>query len=92
MANLAEGFERNSKLQKRYFMNVAIGSAGETRSHLHLAEDLEYITKEEHDYMVNELQEISKTISGFIKDPGSQSINKIIDQPISKLSIPESLK
>jgi four helix bundle protein len=74
MANIAEGFERNSKLQIIYFMNVACGSAGESRSHLYIAKDLNYISDKEFDHAMNLIKRISKLLNAFIyskKDHGS---------------------
>jgi four helix bundle protein len=41
-ANIAEGFGRSSKLEKRRFLNIAQGSLEELRYYLILAEDLGY--------------------------------------------------
>ena len=49
MANIAEGFERGSKREFGRFLYMARGSAGEVRSHLYVAKDLDYITPLEFD-------------------------------------------
>ncbi|MBK7388830.1 MAG: four helix bundle protein [Bacteroidetes bacterium] len=46
MSNIAEGFERKSNNEFKYFLNVAKGSAGELRSQLYICFDLNYINKE----------------------------------------------
>ena len=67
MNNIAEGFERQSNKEFRYFLFVAKGSCAETRSMLHLSLQFEYIDKEKYDEL-NELSiEISKLLSGLIK-------------------------
>ena len=67
MGNIAEGFERNSKLQKNYFLNIAIGSSGETKSQLYIAKDQLCITEEEFNYLSENANEISRIINGFIQ-------------------------
>ena len=66
-SNIAEGYERNSDKEFIYFLFVAKASAGEVRSQLYLALDLKYITIEEFEELFENVSDISKLISGFIK-------------------------
>jgi four helix bundle protein len=66
-SNVAEGFERNTDKEFIYFLYVAKASAGEVRSQLYLAFDLNYITKQEFEELLESVTEISKLLSGFIK-------------------------
>jgi four helix bundle protein len=66
-SNIAEGFERNTDKEFIYFLYVAKASAGEVRSQIYLAFDLEYIAKQEFDELLKSVTEISKLLSGFIK-------------------------
>lgn len=66
-SNIAEGFERNTDKEFIYFLFVAKASAGEVRSQLYLAYDLEYINKIEFEELLESVTEISKLLSGFIK-------------------------
>jgi four helix bundle protein len=66
-SNIAEGFERNTDKEFVYFLYVAKASAGEVRSQLYLAYDLEYIIKEDFETLLESVTEISKLLSGFIK-------------------------
>jgi four helix bundle protein len=66
-SNIAEGFERNTDKEFIYFLYVAKASAGEVRSQLYLAFDLDYITKQEFDKLLESVTEISRLLSGFIK-------------------------
>ncbi len=67
MNNIAEGFERKSNNEFKYFLFVAKGSCGEVRSMLYLAKDLNKISEKDFQNLYNLTIEISKLISGLIK-------------------------
>lgn len=62
-ANIAEGFKKNSKLDKIRFMNIAQGSLEECRYYLILANDLGYgeCTK-----INTQLDEVGKLLNTYI--------------------------
>ena len=66
-SNIAEGFERNTDREFIHFLYIAKASAGEVRSQLYLALDLNYIEKVEFEELFKNVSDISKLISGFIK-------------------------
>src|SRR4030066_43172 len=49
MNNISEGFERKGNKEYARFLYIAKGSAGEVRSMLYLAKDLDYVESEEFD-------------------------------------------
>ncbi|MBC8465870.1 four helix bundle protein [bacterium] len=49
IANIAEGFERNSNKDFIRFLRYSISSAAESKSHLYLAMDLSYISQDQLD-------------------------------------------
>lgn len=67
MNNIAEGFERQSNKEFKQFLYIAKGSCGEVRSMLSLALELNYVTKEKYAKLCNQVTEMSKMLSGFIK-------------------------
>lgn len=67
MSNVAEGFERGSKRDFVRFLYMARGSAGEVRSHLYVAWDLDYITETEFKNMSAQAVELSKGLFKFIR-------------------------
>lgn len=67
MNNIAEGFERSSNKEFKYFLFISKGSCGEVRSMLYLAFDLGYINKEKLIAAIKLSEEISRLLSGFIK-------------------------
>jgi len=67
MANQAEGFSRGTKAELINYFYIAKGSAGETQSHLYVASDQGYITKEEFQKGYGLLDESQKLIESFVK-------------------------
>jgi len=67
MNNIAEGFERKSNNEFKYFLFVAKGSVAEVRSMLYLAKDLNKMSNEDFNKLYNLTLEISKLLSGLIK-------------------------
>ncbi len=66
MNNIAEGFERKSTKEFRYFLSVAKGSCGEVRSMLYLAKELNKITEKDFNKLFALAEETSKIIAGLI--------------------------
>ncbi|KKQ61461.1 MAG: S23 ribosomal protein [Parcubacteria group bacterium GW2011_GWE2_38_18] len=65
--NIAEGFERSSNKEFKYFLYIAKGSCAEVRSMLYIALELNYITQKDFDNINFSANEISRLISGLIK-------------------------
>lgn len=66
-SNIAEGYERKSNVEFIRYLFIAKGSAGELRTQIYLAYDLEYIDNVTCKNLINNFEEISKSLSGFIK-------------------------
>jgi four helix bundle protein len=66
-SNIAEGFERNTDKEFMYFLYVAKASAGEVRSQLYLALDLRYIEEDDFLKLKEQIENVSKMLSGLIK-------------------------
>ena len=67
MSNIAEGFERQSKIEFRRFLFVAKASAGEVRSQLYVALDLGYLDQPAFDEVFGLAEQTSCMIAGLIK-------------------------
>ncbi len=67
MANIAEGHGRRTGTEFANFLNIARGSAIELQSHLYVALDLGYITKNEFEETYEMLNEISKMTVSLAK-------------------------
>lgn len=66
MSNIAEGFESQTQQQFIRYLSIAKGSAGELRSQLYVARDLEYISAEQFDNAFRMAEKASRQISRFI--------------------------
>jgi len=63
-SNIAEGFSRNSKKDKRQFYYISLGSLTELQTQLLLSRDLQYITKDQFDKIAQLTIRVSKLING----------------------------
>lgn len=66
-SNIAEGYERKSNKEFIRYLFIAKGSAGELRTQLYLAKDLNYIDEKIFNELIKKSEDISKSLSGFIK-------------------------
>jgi len=87
MSNIAEGFERGSKAELCRFLRIAKGSCGEVRSQLYVAQELEYIDRQEFMSAKTQAEALSKALSGFITYLvlGSITVRKQESVKVSKL-------
>ena len=60
MANIAEGQGRRSDKEFANFLNIALGSVAETKSHFYAALDLDYINQRVFDEIYEKLDEVGK--------------------------------
>lgn len=66
MDNIAEGFERSSKLEFVNFLSIAKGSSGEVRSQLYAALDQQYIEALLQKELLENYKILSSKIAAFI--------------------------
>ena len=66
-SNVAEGFERKSNNELKYFCFIAKGSSAEVRSLIYLAQRLGYIKSSDFERCIELATSISKMLSSLIK-------------------------
>ena len=64
--NIAEGFERRSRKEYLNFLNIAKGSAGESRNLLHIAQEVGYLNAEEHEQLRGQARFLSGSITNHM--------------------------
>lgn len=67
MANIAEGFVRHTDKEFTQFLFIAMSSAAEVQSHLYIAVDQGYLSKEIFESIYAQAGKTSRIISGLIK-------------------------
>ena len=67
MNNIAEGYERKGSKELVKFLYYSKGSAGEVKSMLYLAKDLNFITDEQFEILYKNIEDILKQLGAFIK-------------------------
>ncbi len=67
MANIAEGFVRRSSKEFVQFLFIAMSSSAEVRSHLYIAVDQGYLSKDTFESIYEQADKVGRIISGLIK-------------------------
>jgi len=66
-SNISEGAERPGRAEFRQFLGYAKGSAGELRTQILIAGDLQYLTADQTNRMSAECRELSRMLWGLIR-------------------------
>ncbi len=74
MANIAEGFDAGSNREFLKFLSYALRSGSELQSHLYVAFDQSYITRDEFQRLYNDAQSVKNLIGGFRRYPLARKI------------------
>ncbi|MCK8827028.1 four helix bundle protein [Natroniella acetigena] len=65
-ANLMEGSHRRTMGEYKQFIGIARGSIGELKYHILLAKDLDYISKDNYFKFREQIQEVSRMLTGLL--------------------------
>jgi four helix bundle protein len=82
MANIAEGFERDSNTEFAHFLRIAKGSAGEVRALLYAALDQEYVTQGDFAGLTEKCRSVSRRIQGLIEYLQQSEIRGLKYKPV----------
>lgn len=74
MDNIAEGFDRNSRLEFLNSLSISKGECGENRSQVYRLFDDKYISKDELDNLLEDSDKLSRKIANFVKYLNSSNI------------------
>jgi four helix bundle protein len=62
MANIVEGYSKESSAEYVRFLTISIGSISELEAYIDLALDLKYLTEKEHSFLIDLLYEAKKLL------------------------------
>jgi four helix bundle protein len=63
--NIVEGFKRGSKKDKAHFFNMAEGSLEETKYHLILSKDLNYLSLIDYQNLYKQSEEVGRMLNAY---------------------------
>lgn len=66
-SNIAEGFSRFNKKEKKQFYRIALGSLTELQNQLLIARDIKYLSSSDFNQIAEQTVVVSKLINGLIK-------------------------
>lgn len=66
-ANIAEGFGRATHKDRSNFYHIALGSLLETKNFIYLASRLKYMSQEDSDKLVIEIDQVHRQITAILK-------------------------
>jgi four helix bundle protein len=66
MGNIPEGFVRRSNKEFTQFLFISVSSAAELQSHIYVAKDQNYISKDTFNEIYQQAEKTSKMVSGLI--------------------------
>jgi four helix bundle protein len=81
MANIAEGFHRNSSKEFMKFLDYSRSSIAETLSHLYIALDQKYISQSEIEKVSQQAEIVWKKVNHFISYLQRYSTKDILTDP-----------
>ena len=80
-SNIAEGASRTSVLEFAHYLEISIGSAFEVETQLLIAKKRNYITDEDYEKLVTELQSLERQINTFISKLRPKANSQSNSQP-----------
>jgi four helix bundle protein len=83
MANIAEGFERDGTAEFLQYLSVAKASAAEVESHLYVAPDQGYVTRDEFDGVRDIFTSTRPLIAGLVRYLKESDIRGLKHRPPS---------
>ena len=71
-SNIAEGYERNTRIEYARFLKIAKGSCGELRTQLYIGSEAGFLGKPNAQTFIKEATEITKMLQGLIQKIASK--------------------
>ncbi len=66
-SNIAEGHIRQHRAEFRQFLNIALGSLAELETQIIIARELNYISNEKSESLIDQMRSLGKMIRGLTK-------------------------